>query len=70
MYDLVMRCLGGWRANWRVQKHYEKGSPDRQTLADAVAAFKKQSPIQVPIVVGGKQVGAVLGSLHHAGTKS
>ncbi|KAE9986582.1 hypothetical protein EG328_005191 [Venturia inaequalis] len=37
-------------------KHYEKGSVDRQKLADAVAAIKKQSPITVPIVVGGKQI--------------
>jgi len=39
-----------------LQKHYAKGSSERQTLADAVAALKKQSPLDIPIVVGGKEL--------------
>ncbi|KAF2428647.1 delta-1-pyrroline-5-carboxylate dehydrogenase 1 [Tothia fuscella] len=37
-------------------KHYGKGSPDRQGLIDAIAKFKKQSPVEIPIVVGGKEI--------------
>ncbi|KAK2750317.1 1-pyrroline-5-carboxylate dehydrogenase [Myotisia sp. PD_48] len=36
------------------QKHYVKGSPDRQKLVNAVAAFKKAAPVNVPVIVGGK----------------
>ena len=44
------------KLNEAVQKHYAKGATDRQKLADAIAAFKKQSPLDVPLVVAGKQV--------------
>lgn len=37
-------------------KHYAKGSEDRQKLADAVAAFKSKAPLEVPIVVAGQEV--------------
>lgn len=50
-------------ANFRVpdvqnepNKHYAKGSPDRQKLDDAVKALKQRIPLEVPIVVGGKEV--------------
>ena len=39
-----------------MQKHYTKGSEDRQKLADAVAALKSKAPLEVPIVVAGKEV--------------
>ncbi|KAF2120964.1 Aldehyde/histidinol dehydrogenase [Lophiotrema nucula] len=35
-------------------KHYTKGSEDRQKLQDAIAALKKQSPLEVPLAVGGQ----------------
>jgi 1-pyrroline-5-carboxylate dehydrogenase len=39
-----------------MQKHFAKGSAERQQLADAVAALKQKSPIEVPLVVGGQHV--------------
>ncbi|KAK5065943.1 1-pyrroline-5-carboxylate dehydrogenase, partial [Cryomyces antarcticus] len=36
-------------------KHYTKGSPERQKLADAVEALKRNAPVDVPLVVGGKE---------------
>ncbi|KAI9781472.1 MAG: 1-pyrroline-5-carboxylate dehydrogenase [Peltula sp. TS41687] len=37
-------------------KHYAKGSQEREHLAAAVEAFKKRAPLDVPIVVGGKEI--------------
>ncbi|KAJ9663764.1 1-pyrroline-5-carboxylate dehydrogenase [Coniosporium apollinis] len=37
-------------------KHYAKGSPERQQLADAIEALKKQTPLEVPVVVAGKEI--------------
>ncbi|KAF2472134.1 delta-1-pyrroline-5-carboxylate dehydrogenase 1 [Lindgomyces ingoldianus] len=37
-------------------KHYTKGSEDRQKLQDAVAALKKQAPLEVPLAVGGQYI--------------
>ncbi|KAK3075172.1 hypothetical protein LTS18_014094, partial [Coniosporium uncinatum] len=37
-------------------KHYTKGSPDRQGLQDALTSMKRTLPVQVPIVVGGKDI--------------
>ncbi|KAK4506578.1 hypothetical protein PRZ48_000310 [Zasmidium cellare] len=37
-------------------KHYEKGSADREKLSAAVKAFRSRAPLQVPIVVGGKEI--------------
>ncbi|KAK4988989.1 1-pyrroline-5-carboxylate dehydrogenase [Elasticomyces elasticus] len=37
-------------------KHYTKGSPDRQKLVDALEALKQKQPLEVPIVVGGKEI--------------
>ncbi len=36
--------------------HYGKGSAERTKLAAAVAALKKKAPLEVPIVVGGKEL--------------
>lgn len=38
------------------QKHYTKGSADRQALEAALEALTKKAPIEVPAVVAGKQV--------------
>ncbi|KZF26291.1 delta-1-pyrroline-5-carboxylate dehydrogenase 1 [Xylona heveae TC161] len=37
-------------------KHYAKGSTEREQLASAVKSFKRKAPLEVPIVVGGKEV--------------
>ena len=37
-------------------KHYTKGSPDREGLASALSAFGKKAPIDIPLVIGGKSV--------------
>ncbi|KAI9811919.1 MAG: 1-pyrroline-5-carboxylate dehydrogenase [Thelocarpon impressellum] len=37
-------------------QHYATGSAEREKLTAAVAALKKRAPLQVPIVVGGKEV--------------
>ncbi|KAK7536053.1 Aldehyde/histidinol dehydrogenase [Phyllosticta citribraziliensis] len=37
-------------------KHYIKGSVDRQKLQDAVERIKKQGPLDIPVFVGGKQI--------------
>ena len=37
-------------------KHYAKGSPDRDGLAAAVAALQKRAPIEIPLVVSGKSI--------------
>ncbi|OJD25255.1 1-pyrroline-5-carboxylate dehydrogenase [Blastomyces percursus] len=36
--------------------NYAKGSPEREKLASAIAAFKKQAPLQIPLVINGKDV--------------
>ncbi|EEH46803.2 1-pyrroline-5-carboxylate dehydrogenase [Paracoccidioides brasiliensis Pb18] len=38
------------------QQNYAKGSPERGKLASAIAAFKKQAPLQIPLLIGGKHV--------------
>lgn len=43
------------RADRPRQKLYEKGSEDRHKLEDALKALRQKSPLQVPIVVGGKE---------------
>lgn len=35
-------------------KHYAKGSPDRQALADAVKNLQQRAPLEVPLAVSGK----------------
>ena len=40
-----------------LQKHYAKGSLDREKLETAVRVLKAKSPLEVPLVVGGKEVG-------------
>jgi len=37
-------------------KHYVKGSPDREALAAAIAALQKKAPLDIPLVVSGKSV--------------
>ncbi|KAK7752874.1 1-pyrroline-5-carboxylate dehydrogenase [Diatrype stigma] len=37
-------------------QHYEKGSPQRAGLYSAVEGLKKKGPIDIPIVVGGKEI--------------
>ncbi|EEP81079.1 1-pyrroline-5-carboxylate dehydrogenase [Uncinocarpus reesii 1704] len=37
-------------------KHYAKGSPDREKLQSALKAFKRNAPVQVPLMIGGKAV--------------
>ncbi|KAI9819880.1 MAG: 1-pyrroline-5-carboxylate dehydrogenase [Pycnora praestabilis] len=37
-------------------KHYTKGSPDREQLAAALERLKSKAPLAVPLVVGGKEV--------------
>jgi 1-pyrroline-5-carboxylate dehydrogenase len=38
------------------QHHYAKGSAQREQLTAALESFQKKTPLQVPIVVGGKEV--------------
>ena len=38
------------------QKHYEKGSADREKLTAALKAVRQQGPLEIPIVVAGKEV--------------
>ncbi|KAI9730499.1 MAG: 1-pyrroline-5-carboxylate dehydrogenase [Cirrosporium novae-zelandiae] len=37
-------------------KHYAKGSPDREALEAAVAAFKQKAPLKIPAVIAGQEV--------------
>lgn len=37
-------------------RYYEKDSPDRQALANAVKALQQQAPIEVPLAVSGKLI--------------
>lgn len=37
-------------------KHYAKGSPDREGLAAAVEALQGRAPIEIPLVVSGKSI--------------
>jgi 1-pyrroline-5-carboxylate dehydrogenase len=37
-------------------RSYAKGSPDREGLAAAVAAFQKKVPLEIPLVVEGKSI--------------
>ncbi|OTA37295.1 hypothetical protein BTJ68_02701 [Hortaea werneckii EXF-2000] len=39
----------------REEKHYEKGSADREKLAAAMKSLRQRSPLEVPIVVNGKE---------------
>ena len=36
--------------------HYEKGSRSREALAAAVAALQKKAPLEVPVVISGKEI--------------
>ncbi|KAL2360694.1 hypothetical protein RJZ56_006421 [Blastomyces dermatitidis] len=36
--------------------NYARGSPEREKLASAIAAFKKQAPLQIPLVINGEDV--------------
>lgn len=38
-------------------KHYTKGSSDRESLVAAVAALQKKAPLKIPIVVSGQAIG-------------
>lgn len=38
------------------QKHYAPGSPDRKGLEEALASYKQSAPLNVPLVVAGKEV--------------
>jgi 1-pyrroline-5-carboxylate dehydrogenase len=40
-----------------MQKHYGKGSADREGLNAAIEAFQKRAPLDIPLVLGGKSVG-------------
>ncbi|CEO60566.1 Putative Delta-1-pyrroline-5-carboxylate dehydrogenase, mitochondrial [Penicillium brasilianum] len=37
-------------------KHYAPGSPDRKGLEDALASYKQSAPLDVPLVVAGKEI--------------
>ncbi|KAI9876550.1 MAG: 1-pyrroline-5-carboxylate dehydrogenase, partial [Watsoniomyces obsoletus] len=37
-------------------KHYGKGSPDREGLAAAISALQNNAPIEVPVVINGKSI--------------
>ncbi|KAJ5983848.1 hypothetical protein N7481_005947 [Penicillium waksmanii] len=37
-------------------KHYVPGSPDRKGLEDALASYKQQSPLNLPLIVAGKEI--------------
>ncbi|KAJ5380687.1 Delta-1-pyrroline-5-carboxylate dehydrogenase [Penicillium cataractarum] len=37
-------------------KHYAPGSPDRKGLEDALASYKQSAPLNVPLVVAGKEI--------------
>ncbi|SLM41303.1 delta-1-pyrroline-5-carboxylate mitochondrial [Lasallia pustulata] len=37
-------------------KHYAKGSPERQQLEAAIEALQKSAPLKVPAVIGGKKI--------------
>lgn len=39
-----------------LQQHYAKGSAQREGLTAAVEKLKGKLPLQVPVVVGGKEV--------------
>lgn len=43
----------------KIQKHYEKDSVDRERLAAAMKTLRSKAPLQVPIVVAGKEVKTV-----------
>jgi hypothetical protein len=38
------------------QHHYARGSVQREQLTAALESFQKKTPLQIPIVVGGKEV--------------
>ncbi|KAI9699048.1 MAG: 1-pyrroline-5-carboxylate dehydrogenase [Candelina mexicana] len=44
------------RVENEVNKQYTKGSEDREKLEAAVKALKSRMPLQVPLVIGGKEV--------------
>lgn len=37
-------------------KHYAPGTPDRKGLEDALASYKQSAPLNVPLVVAGKEI--------------
>lgn len=42
--------------NNEANHHYAKGSNDREQLAAALSALQSKAPIEVPLVVGGKEI--------------
>lgn len=57
-------------ANSQPQHHYAKGSSQREGLLAAVQSMKKKGTLEVPIVVGGKEVCYDLRQLHLCGCYS
>lgn len=47
------------------QHHYAKGSAQREQLTSALESFQKKAPLQVPIVVGGKEVSLTSTETYH-----
>jgi len=43
-----------------MQHHYTKGSAQREGLTAALEGFQKKAPLEVPLVVGGKEVSSIL----------
>ncbi|KAJ5669737.1 hypothetical protein N7462_010807 [Penicillium macrosclerotiorum] len=42
--------------NNELNKHYAPGSPDRKGLEEALATIKQKAPLNVPLVVAGKEI--------------
>lgn len=38
------------------QKHYAKGSPDRDALTAAISSLKSRGPVEVPLVIAGQNI--------------
>lgn len=39
-----------------LKKHYIPGTPDRKGLEEALAKYTQKAPLNVPLVVAGKEV--------------
>ncbi|KAI9674689.1 MAG: 1-pyrroline-5-carboxylate dehydrogenase [Caeruleum heppii] len=71
--DRTQKAAMATLANFKVpqvdnepNKHYAKGSPERAQLRAAVEAMKKQGPLEVPLVFGGKEIkGSAIRTQHN-----
>lgn len=54
--ELMQSCNRKTRSKSSFQLHYAPGSPERKAVDEAIAAYRKQGTVEIPCIIGGKEV--------------